>query len=280
MKQITTNKNILTENSDILQKYFKDISKYPIYSGEEQLELARKTKLGDEKAREKLILSNLRFVITCAKQYVNQGVSLLDLIEAGNTGLIQAIENFNPDKGYMFISFAVWYIRRELLKAIYNNGRTIRYPVTYISKINKVKKAYDSFLTKYQREPTDEELINITNLSQKQYNSTLMNKSNCSSLDEPVSEDGKTTIQDILVYNQNSFNDVFTKDAINSALKILNPKEYKIITEFYGLNGIEERPIKDIAKEMNLGEERIRQLRKGAIKKLFQKKGKTLKTLL
>ena len=180
----------------------------------------------------------------------------------------------------MFISFAVWYIRRELLKAIYNNGRTIRYPVTYISKINKVKKAYDSFLTKYQREPTDEELINITNLSQKQYNSTLMNKSNCSSLDEPVSEDGKTTIQDILVYNQNSFNDVFTKDAINSALKILNPKEYKIITEFYGLNGIEERPIKDIAKEMNLGEERIRQLRKGAIKKLFQKKGKTLKTLL
>lgn len=280
MKQITTNKNILTENSDILQKYFKDISKYPIYSGEEQLELARKTKLGDEKAREKLILSNLRFVITCAKQYVNQGVPLLDLIEAGNTGLIQAIENFNPDKGYMFISFAVWYIRRELLKAIYNNGRTIRYPVTYISKINKVKKAYDSFLTKYQREPTDEELINITNLSQKQYNSTLMNKSNCSSLDEPVSEDGKTTIQDILVYNQNSFNDVFTKDAINSALKILNPKEYKIITEFYGLNGIEERPIKDIAKEMNLGEERIRQLRKGAIKKLFQKKGKTLKTLL
>lgn len=280
MKQITTNKNILTENSDILQKYFKDISKYPIYSGEEQLELARKTKLGDEKAREKLILSNLRFVITCAKQYVNQGVPLLDLIEAGNTGLIQAIENFDPDKGYMFISFAVWYIRRELLKAIYNNGRTIRYPVTYISKINKVKKAYDSFLTKYQREPTDEELINITNLSQKQYNSTLMNKSNCSSLDEPVSEDGKTTIQDILVYNQNSFNDVFTKDAINSALKILNPKEYKIITEFYGLNGIEERPIKDIAKEMNLGEERIRQLRKGAIKKLFQKKGKTLKTLL
>ena len=280
MKQITTNKNILTENSDILQKYFKDISKYPIYSGEEQLELARKTKLGDEKAREKLILSNLRFVITCAKQYVNQGVPLLDLIEAGNTGLIQAIENFNPDKGYMFISFAVWYIRRELLKAIYNNGRTIRYPVTYISKINKVKKAYDSFLTKYQREPTDEELINITNLSQKQYNSTLMNKSNCSSLDEPVSEDGKTTIQDILVYNQNSINDVFTKDAVNSALKILNPKEYKIITEFYGLNGIEERPIKDIAKEMNLGEERIRQLRKGAIKKLFQKKGKTLKTLL
>ena len=280
MKQITTNKNILTENSDILQKYFKDISKYPIYSGEEQLELARKTKLGDEKAREKLILSNLRFVITCAKQYANQGVPLLDLIEAGNTGLIQAIENFNPDKGYMFISFAVWYIRRELLKAIYNNGRTIRYPVTYISKINKVKKAYDSFLTKYQREPTDEELINITNLSQKQYNSTLMNKSNCSSLDEPVSEDGKTTIQDILVYNQNSINDVFTKDAVNSALKILNPKEYKIITEFYGLNGIEERPIKDIAKEMNLGEERIRQLRKGAIKKLFQKKGKTLKTLL
>lgn len=280
MKQITTDKNILTENSDILQKYFKDISKYPVYSGEEQKELARKIKLGDEKAKEKLILSNLRFVVTCAKQYVNQGVPLLDLIEAGNTGLIQSIDNFDPDKGYMFISFAVWYIRREILREIYNSGRTIRYPITYISKINKVKKAYDAFLTKYQREPTDEELINLTNLSQKQYNSTIINKSNCSSLDEPVSEDGKTTIQDILVYNQSSLNDVFTRDAINSALKVLNSKEYKVITEFYGLNDVDKRPIKDIAKEMNLGDERVRQLRKGAIKKLFQKKGKTLKTLL
>ena len=141
-------------------------------------------------------------------------------------------------------------------------------------------RSYDAFLTKYQREPTDEELIDLTNLSQKQYNSTIINKSNYSSLDEPVSEDGKTTIQDILVYNQSSLNDVFTRDAINSALKILNSKEYKVITEFYGLNDIDKRPIKDIAKEMNLGDERVRQLRKGAIKKLLQKKGKTLKTLL
>lgn len=280
MKEITTNKNILTENSEILQDYFRDISKYPIYSGEEQIELAKKMKNGDMKAREKLITSNLRFVITCAKQYVGQGVSLVDLIQSGSKGLCEACVNYDPDRGYKFLSFAVWYIRREIVKAIYNNSRTIRYPITYISKISKVKKAYDEFVTKNQRDPTDEELINITNLTQKQYSSVLMDKSYCSSLDTPVTEDGKTTIEDVLGEEVSPFTDNFTKEAISSCLKILNPREYKVITEFYGLDGQDERPIKDIAKEMDLGDERVRQLRKAAIKKLEKRCGKILKTLL
>jgi len=280
MKEITTEKNILTENSELLQQYFKDISKYPIYKSDEQIELAKRIKNGDLKAREMLIKSNLRFVVTCAKQYIGQGVPLIDLINSGNLGLIQSIERYDPDKGYHFISFAVWYIRREILRAIYNTGRTIRYPITYISKIVKVKKAYEDFINKHQREPNDDELIELTNITQKQYNSVVLNKSYCQSIDTPITDDGKTTVENILTEEIKPFSDNFTKESISSALKILNSREYKVITEFYGLEGQLERPIKDIAKEMGLGDERIRQIRKGAIKKLEKRCGKTLKTLL
>lgn len=280
MKEITTEKTILTENNPLIQNYFKDISKYPIYNSEEQIELARKAKSGDDIARDKLILSNLRFVVTCAKKYVGQGVSLIDLINSGNLGLIQAIENYDPDRGYHFISFAVWYIRREIIKAIYNTGRTIRYPITYISKITKVKKAYEDFLSANQREPTDEELIQLTNLTQKQYDSTVLDKSYCQSIDTPITDDGKTTVEDTLADTIIPFTDTFTKEAISSALKILNSREYKVITEYYGLEGKYEKSIKDIAKELGLGDERVRQIRKAAVKKLNKRCGNILKTLL
>lgn len=280
MKEITITKNILNENSPILKDFFKDIGNYSICSGEEQIELAKKVKLGDERAREKLINSNLRFVITCAKKFVGQGVPLVDLIQAGILGLIQSIENYDPDRGYKFISFAVWYIRREILKEIYNTGRTIRYPITYISKITKVKKAYENFIAENQREPTDDELINLSNITQKQYNSVVLDKSYCQSLDTPVTDDGQTTLGDLLTEEQNPLSDTFVKDTISNTLKCLNEREYKVISEFYGLDGHYERPIKEIAKEMNLGDERVRQLRKSAIKKLEKRCGKILKTLL
>ena len=280
MKEITTEKNILTENSELLQKYFKDISKYPIYKGDEQIELAKQFKNGDLKARDKLINSNLRFVVTCAKQFVGQGVPLVDLISSGNLGLIQSIEKFDPDKGYHFISYAVWYIRREIMKSIYNTGRTIRYPITYISIITKVKKIYNDFISKNQREPTEEGLIKLSNITQKQYDSVILNKSYCQSLDTPITEDGKSSIEDIIPEEVNPLSDLFTKESILNSLKVLNPREYKVITEYYGLNGNYEKTIKEIAKEMNLGDERIRQIRKEAVKKLNKRCGKTLKTLL
>jgi len=280
VKEITTSKNILTENSILLQRFFKDVNKYPLISGEEQIELARKTKEGDFKAREKLITANLRFVVTCAKQYTGQGVPLVDLIQSGILGLILSIENFDPDRGYKFLSFAVWYIRREIIKAIYNTGRTIRYPVTYISKITKVKKAHDNFVLENQREPTDEELINIANITQKQYDSVIMDKSYCQSLDTPLTDDSKSTIEDTLSEEITPFSDTFTKETISNTLKVLTPKEYKVITEYYGLDGKQESTIKEIAKDMCLGDERVRQIRKGAIKKLKQRCSKTLSTLL
>lgn len=279
MKPLTITKSFLTENSEILKDYFKDISKYPIISKEEEVKLAKEMKMGNEQARDKLIKSNLRFVITCAKQYVNQGVPLVDLINAGNLGLCQSCNLYDPDKGYRFLSFAVWYIRREIIKAIYNTGRTIRYPITYISKITKVKKAYDKFLSDNQRDPDDDELIQLTNLTQKQYNSVIFDKSYCQSLDSPITEDEKTSIADTLTENPDPFRDSFVTDAILNALECLTPREHKVIQEFYGI-GCKEKNIKELAAEMNLGEERVRQLRKEGIKKLSQRKGITLKSLL
>lgn len=278
MKTITTNQNILNENSELLQMYFKDVYKYPVISGEEQLELARRMKKGDESARNLLINSNLRFVVTCAKQYVGQGVSLMDLINAGNMGLIQSCKNFDPDKGYKFLSFAVWYIRREIIKCIYNNGRTIRYPITYISKITKVKKEYEKFVSENHREPTEDELLKLTNFSQKQYDSVIMDKSYCESFDTPITED--STLKDVIKDSSVSLDSLFIKDSIEKCLKVLNSREYKVITEFYGLNGESEHSIKEIAIEMGLGDERVRQLRKSGIKKLREKQGNILKSLL
>ena len=278
MKEITITKNILNENSDILRTFFKDINKYTIYSGEEQIELARKAKQGDERSREKLINSNLRFVVTCAKKYTNQGIPLIDLIQAGILGLCLSIDNFDPDKGYKFLSFAVWYIRREIIKEIYNNGRTIRYPITYISKITKVKKAYDNFINENHREPTDEELLTISDLTQKQLDSVLMDKSYCQSIDTPLLDDNSLTLEDVIADEESP--NLFLKEGINRALKVLNDREYKVITEFYGLEGQEEKSIKEIAVEMGLGDERVRQLRKSGIKKLQQKRYNMLKTLL
>ena len=279
MKDIKITKTILTENSQILQDFFKDISKYPILSGDKQIELAKKAKDGNSEARDSLITCNLRFVVTCAKQYSGQGVPLLDLISCGIEGLIQSIENFDPDRGYKFLSFAVWYIRREIIKAIYNTGRTIRYPVTYISKITKVKKAYDDFLTKNQREPTEEELISLANITQKQYQSVIMDKSYCQSLDTPITEDGKSTVEDVITDEEPK--DSFTTDTILQCIdKALNAREKKVIIEFYGIGGIPEKSIKEIAVEMGLGDERVRQLRKSGVKKLGQKCGNILKSLL
>lgn len=280
MNNIKITKNILNENSKILKDFFKDIDKYKMYSGDEQIQLAREALSGNSKSREKLINSNLRFVVTCAKKYTGQGVPLLDLIQSGLYGLCLAIDNYNPDKGYKFLSFAVWYIRREILKEIYNTGGTIRYPITFISIITKVKKTYDNFLAKYQREPTEEELIEFAKITKKQYKSVLMYKLYCQSIDTPISEDKSNTLEDIIPDVTNPFSDTFTKDTINNALTYLNPREYKVICEFYGLNGESEHSIKEIAKEFGLGDERIRQIRKGAIKKLERRCGKVLKTLL
>ena len=244
------------------------------------MELAKKAKAGDESARIKLINTNLRFVVTCAKKYTNMGVPLVDLIQSGMVGLCLALDNYQPEKGYKFLSFAVWYIRRELLKEIYNHGKTIRYPITFISNISKVKKAYDNFVLENHRNPTDEELLEASNLTKKQLDSVIKDKSYCQSIDTPLLDDEGLTLEDVIADDSSDYNTIMLREGIHKALDVLNEREYKVITEFYGLNNQPEKPIKEIAAEMGLGDERVRQIRKGAIKKLLQKRGGILKALL
>jgi len=264
MKQFVKTKQILTEPSDILKDYFKDVSKYNLLSAQEEKELAIKAKDGDENAKNKLIESNLRFVITLAKHYTNQGVPLVDLINSGNLGLCLALEKFDPEKGYRFLSFAGWYIRREMLREIYNTGRTIRYPVTFISKLSAVKKAYDKFINDNNREPTKDEIIELTNLTKSQYDSTQLDSSYCQSLDTPLYEDVK--LQDVIPSD-------YREDKIDSETllkfidKLDDEREKKVIKEFFGI-GCKERSIHDIAGDLVVCPERVRQLKKSALKKL------------
>lgn len=263
MKDLKITKTILNEKSDVLSDYFKEINKYKILSPEEEYNLAIKASEGDEYSKNLLINSNLRFVVTCAKQYVNQGVPLLDLIAAGNEGLVISVEKFKPEKGFRLLSFAVWYIRREILKEIYNNGRTVRYPITFISRVYKVKKACEKFSRENGREPTDDELLDLTNLTQKQYDKTILDKSYCQSLDTPLYEDIK--LQDVIPNNDGE--EDFIQDALLKCLETLNSREKKIIKEYFGI-GCPARKIQEIAEDLKLGPERIRQIKKSALEKL------------
>lgn len=263
MNNLKIKKNILNEKSDILFDYFNDIKEFNILTPDEEKDLAVKAKNGDENARNKLIQANLRFVITCAKKYVNQGVSLSDLISAGNVGLVLALDNFQPERGFRFLSFAVWYIRREILKEIYNHGRTVRYPITFISKISKIKKVYDKFVNENDREPSDDEMINLSELTEDQYRSVNLGKSYCQSLDTPIYED--LTLKDIIESDYNGPN--FTKDALLNAISHLNSREKKVIIEYFGI-GVPEKSLQDLSEEMGLGQERIRQIKKKGLKKL------------
>lgn len=263
MKDLKITKTILNEKSDVLSDYFKEINKYKILSPEEEYNLAIKASEGDKYSKNLLINSNLRFVVTCAKQYVNQGVPLLDLIAAGNEGLVISVEKFKPEKGFRLLSFAVWYIRREILKEIYNNGRTVRYPITFISRVYKVKKACEKFSRENGREPTDDELLDLTNLTQKQYDKTILDKSYCQSLDTPLYEDIK--LQDVIPNNEGE--EDFIQDALLKCLETLNSREKKIIKEYFGI-GCPARKIQEIAEDLKLGPERIRQLKKSALEKL------------
>lgn len=267
MNNLVIKKNILNERSDILFDYFNDIKHFPIISVQAEKILAERAKNGDEEAKNTLIQSNLRFVVTCAKQYVNQGVPLVDLISAGNKGLVLALNNYCPEKGYRFLTFAIWYIRREILKEIYNNGRMIRYPITFISNITKVKKAYDKFIKDNDREPSEEELIELADISQKQYNALTLDKSYCQSIDTTLTEDSKTTLQEIIPDNSIDLDKNLITNEILQCINTLPAREMKIIKEYFGI-GCPSRKVQEIAEDLRIGPERVRQLRKSGLKKL------------
>ena len=275
MRQLKIENKITNRESVSLDKYLSDISKIELLTPEEEAELASRIRQGDQDALEKLTKANLRFVVSVAKQYQNQGLSLSDLINEGNVGLIKAAKRFDETRGFKFISYAVWWIRQSILQAIVEYSRIVRLPVNKITTFNKVQRVYASFLQEFEREPTHEELADLLNLPVKVVKDALSMNSKCISFDAPVNnEDTDTSFIDLfVVFDDEGTTDIkllkesLVKD-VDSGLDILPAREKEILKAYYGLNGNEEMSLDEISDMFGLTKERVRQIKERAIRKL------------
>jgi RNA polymerase primary sigma factor len=263
----------ISGSSISLKNYFKDLRKIEQISGDDQIELAKLAKAGDSKAMTKLVECNLRFVLTVAKDFQRYNIDVEDLINEGNMGLIKAVHKFDASKGYKFISYAVWWIRQAITQYIYDNGNLVRLPTNKISIIGKVNKASERLYHKFDREPTIEEIQEITNLTEDEIKSTYLDSTKCLSMDQKVSEDSEFQLIDIIPGEtlediDGKLNGESLKTEINNVMDELSDREIKIINLFFGLNGNSELTLKEIGEELKLTNERVRQIKEQAIKKL------------
>lgn len=275
MKQLYIKQSITDRSDTALKSYLKDVNKYPLLTVEEEKELGKKIKLGDTKALDKLISSNLRFVISVAKQYQGQGIDLIDLIQFGNEGLIEAAKKFDVDKGFKFISYAVWWIRQKIVLALSSNSRTIRVPTSQILLITKVNKAISEFEIKNERKPSNTEISKITGIPENKIPSILNSINQMVSIDSPLKNDEEGTLTDIIP-NRNSVNSDsnLIKESedkiINAIIGRLNPRDQDIIRMYFGI-GTDAMTLDNIASKFGLTNERVRQLKDNAIKALKNK---------
>ncbi len=275
MKQLIISKQVTDRTIDSIDKYFQDICKYELLSPQEEVELTRRIKKGDDQALEKLTLANLRFVVSVAKQYQYRGMSLPDLINEGNLGLIRAAQRFDETRGFKFISYAVWWIRQAIIQALGEQSRMIRLPLNRVADVNKINQAISTLEQKYQRGPTDEEIARQTDLTEDLVSSTLQIKTRHHSLDAPLpgSESDENFLLDTLSYDdmpapdQNLLYESLKKE-INAALQILSTKEAMVIERFFGLNRKRAASLGEIAQSLQLSKERVRQIKNGALRKL------------
>lgn len=289
MRQLKITKQITGRESYSIEKYLQEIGKIHVLSPEEEADLAKKIRNGDREAREKLVLSNLRFVVSVAKQYQNHGLTLGDLINEGNVGLIKAAECFDETKGFKFISYAVWWIRQSILQAIAENARLIRLPLNKISTINKVNRCYTALEQEFQREPTEEEIAEKMDMTPAEVKENLKIANKPVSMDAPLTSDEESiSLYDIYVAPDPSIQapettlnqDSLRKDIERSFL-LLSGREATILSMYYGLNGYMAMSLEEIGTKLGLTSERVRQVKTKAIRKLKEmKNNKRLKTYL
>ena len=274
MRQLKITNKITNRESVALDKYLNDISKIDLISPEEEIELAKRIKKGDKEALEKLTKSNLRFVVSVAKQYQNQGLSLPDLINEGNVGLMKAAKRFDETKGFKFISYAVWWIRQSILAAIVEYSRMVRLPLNKVSSYNKVNEAFTSFVQKFEREPTVEELAEILEVSVKEIENLMQGGRKHVSMDEPISgEEGAATRIDLFTLGDEDSPDLqlmeqSLTEEIANGLSTLSPREVEILSSYFGLNGKSPHTLDEIGDMYGLTRERVRQIRERAIRRL------------
>ncbi|MBQ3043522.1 MAG: RNA polymerase sigma factor RpoD/SigA [Alistipes sp.] len=285
MRQLKITKSITNRESASLDKYLQEIGKEELISVEEEVELAQRIKKGDQEALEKLTKANLRFVVSVAKQYQNQGLSLPDLINEGNLGLIKAAEKFDETRGFKFISYAVWWIRQSILQALAEQSRIVRLPLNQVGSLNKINKAFARFEQEHERTPSAEELANELELPREKVTDTLRVAGRHISVDAPFADGEDNSLLDVLVNTDSPnadrglINESLATE-VERALEILTERERDIIRYFFGI-GCSEMTLEEIGEKFDLTRERVRQIKEKAIRKLRQSsRSKLLKSYL
>jgi RNA polymerase primary sigma factor len=274
MRQLKITNKITSRESLALDKYLNDIGKIPLLTPDDEAELARRIRDGDHEALEMLTKSNLRFVVSVAKQYQNHGLSLSDLINEGNVGLMKAGKRFDETKGFKFISYAVWWIRQSILQAIVEYSRIVRLPLNKVGSYNKVNEAYVKFIQDNEREPTHEELAEVLGLTPKEISNVLKGNGRHLSVDAPLSgEDGNSTMLDVMSNDGDTapdglLMDQSLKQEVQQGLSILAPRELEVLSSYYGLNGKKSLTLEEIGDLYGLTRERVRQIKERAIRRL------------
>lgn len=275
MRQLKITKQITLRNEASINCYFQDISKYSILSAEEEVELSVRIRKGDSEALDKLVLSNLRFVVSVAKQYQNHGLSFSDLINEGNVGLVIAAKKFDETRGFKFISYAVWWIRQSIMQAISNQNRIVRLPINRLSSINKIAGAIPYLEQQLEREPTEAELANFLDLSNDEVKIANHIKKRQASFDKPIANESDSEFSlydlvqtgDIPSPDNNLLQESLTTN-ISRALKKLTPREAEILTMSFGLFDSQVYSLHDMAVIYNMSSERIRQIRRRGLIRL------------
>lgn len=271
-------KPIIVEDGDSLGMYLKDIAKESLISNEKEIELSKRIKAGDESAYEELVKANLRFVISVAKQFQNRGVPLEDLIAEGNIGLLHAARLYDGERGIHFISYAVWWIRQRITKAIYYHGSDVRLPTSQIEPKTKILKVSSEFERKVGREPTIDELVELTGFTEEFIKKVQLSTNKCISLETPsVSDDENCTLGDCIPDDVNPTPDTITDnnvltEEIMKILNTLNNREHDILCMVFGLNGCNEMSYEEIARKFALSSERVRQITNNLLKAFRTKK--------
>ncbi len=286
MRQLKISKQITNRESQSLDKYLQEIGKVDLLTPDEEVTLAQRIRDGDQLALEKLTKANLRFVVSVAKQYQNQGLSLGDLINEGNLGLIKAAKRFDETRGFKFISYAVWWIRQSILQALAEQSRIVRLPLNRVGSLNKISKSFSELEQKFEREPSPEEIAEVLELTTAEVVDTLKISGRHVSVDAPFVQGEENRLLDVLENEDEEspdtglMNDSLRKE-VQRALSTLTKREADVITLYFGLNGEHSLTLEEIGEKFNLTRERVRQIKEKAIRRLrHTSRSKALKPYL
>ncbi len=284
MRQLKITKSITNRESASLDKYLQEIGRKDLITVDEEVELAQRIKQGDQAALDKLVSANLRFVVSVAKQYQNQGLSLPDLIDEGNLGLIKAAQKFDETRGFKFISYAVWWIRQSILQALAEQSRIVRLPLNQVGSINKISKAQSRFEQEHERRPSALELADQLDVPVDKISDAMKVSGRHVSVDAPFVDGEDNSLLDVLPNEDSpmadqSLNQESLSKEVNRALEQLNPRERDILKMFFGI-GCQEMTLEEIGAKFDLTRERVRQIKEKAIRRLKGQKSRLLKSYL